>query len=57
VERVPPPALAPHLLHQGLDLDLQRGAGEVASGVAERRPRRLRQVVQGAIQQINVVSG
>ncbi len=43
---VPHPAHAPDLLDQRLDLDFQRRAGQVASGIAEGRPRRLGQIVQ-----------
>jgi hypothetical protein len=48
--------LAPHLLHQRLDLDLQRRPGERPPGVAEGRPRRLAQIVQRAIEEVDVLS-
>lgn len=56
VDTLPAAALAPDPLDQGLDLDLQGGAGEVAAGVAEGGARRLAQVVDGAVEEIDVLS-
>ncbi len=55
-DRLPRPPLAPDLLHQRLDLDLQGRAGEIPSGVTEGRPRCFAQVVQAAVEQVDVLS-
>jgi len=55
IGRGPDEALAPHLLQQRLQLYLQGHPGQVSGGAAEGRPRRLGHVVQGAVQQVDII--